>query len=132
MTSAVQWMVPCIKAHASSNSFLQRVCHYTKFKSAQIKSDLKLSNDLSTANTPQVLFPARTTPFTTTTSRSNVEDLKSLRRGKEAVPAKSKEVSKKKYRRLRKVKKRRRRKKDRNSIYGTTETHLCKGGMLVS
>ena len=40
------------------------------------------------------------------------------------MPAKSKEISKKKYRRLRKVKKRRRRKKDRNSVDVTTETHL--------
>ena len=86
--------------------------------------------NISTVNTPQVLFPARTTPFTTTTSRSKVQDSKLIRRGKEAVPARSKEISKKKYRRLRKVKKRRRRKKDRNSIYGTTETHLCKGGIV--
>ena len=73
-----------------------------------------------------MLFPARTTPFTTTTSRSNVDESPTLRRGKEAVPAKSKEVSKKKYRRLRKVKKRRRRKKDRNSIGASTKHNFHK------
>ena len=42
------------------------------------------------------------------------------------MPAKSKEVSKKKYRRLRKVKKRRRRKKDRNSIGASTKHNFHK------